>query len=522
MKRIVSIFLVLTLMLSLAACGAHESEAAESESPTNPPVAEETSQSKTLAVSMTDDMPADEYERAVWYGFLPEDLATADPDATTVTWAQYCGMLGRMIKSYEEGAYPAWEEMTINAPDTGMKRDGAMVSLLFAAKVMGLAAFNAQPPAAFDTYADSVWDNVTMDYPVFDWNTAIDLGEGCVDNNHVGPSYDFCLRRISVRSGKSLLEFNENDDLCLEQPLTLREAVLSAIRLYESEYGAFISAVSSETLKLAGKMPAAAYNNLPRWHGHTVPPRMWWYGPETQETYMEDEISLYASFGFNFLRAPLLCEELFLDGDVSQPNRAAFNRLDELLEYAAKYGIHICMDLHTMPGFTTNETDDDDILFSDQATQELFADIWQTIAAYFRDIPSNLLSFNLLNEPHPHTDEVLTDEVYAAVMQKAIDAIREQSPERLIIASGAGVSWAEPCEGLANAKIAQGTSVYFLNEGADMWPLYYINKNMNAAEGELTLKGDFPAGTTLTVSVMQYSGGSYTLFADNTRIAEFD
>ena len=74
-----------------------------------------------------------------------------------------------------------------------------------------------------------------MDYPVFKWNTPIDLGEGCSDENHVGPSYDFCLRRVSSLSGKSLLEFDANGDLRLEYPFTLREAVLSVARLYKSD-----------------------------------------------------------------------------------------------------------------------------------------------------------------------------------------------------------------------------------------------------------------------------------------------
>ena len=179
-------------------------------------------------------MPDDEYGRAIWYGFLPEALADADPDDTVLTWSQYCNMLGSAIKLHKESNYSTWLEMTQSAPDTEMKRDGAMVSLLFAAKTMGYASFNAQAPSAFDTYSPKVWEVVTMDYPVFDWDTPIDLGDGCSDNNHVGPAYDFCLRRVSLESNNSLLEFDEAGDLRLEQPLTLREAAISAIRLYES------------------------------------------------------------------------------------------------------------------------------------------------------------------------------------------------------------------------------------------------------------------------------------------------
>jgi len=178
--------------------------------------------------------PEDEYERAIWYGFLPENLVDSDPDNTILTWDMYCDMLGRMIAIHDEAASSTWLEITEEAPSTEMKRDGAMVSLLFAAKTMGFASLNGVKPEAFDDYAPKVWEVVTMDYPVFDWDTPIDFGDGVSDNNHVGPAYDFCIRRVSFETDKSLLEFDETGDLRLEWPLTLQEAALSVVRLYES------------------------------------------------------------------------------------------------------------------------------------------------------------------------------------------------------------------------------------------------------------------------------------------------
>ena len=195
--------------------------------------------------------PDGEYERAIWYGFLPEELVESDPESTVLTWAQYCDMLGRAIRLHDESDYPEWQKVTKRAPDKEMKRDGAMVSLLFAAKAMGYAFFNANTPAEFNDYAPKVWDVVTMDYPVFNWNTPIDLGDGCSDNNHVGPAYDFCLRRVSFETNKSLLEFDEKGDLRLEQPLTLRDAALSVIRLYESDFGIDFGTLSGNGANLA-------------------------------------------------------------------------------------------------------------------------------------------------------------------------------------------------------------------------------------------------------------------------------
>ena len=80
-------------------------------------------------------IPTNEYERAMWYGFLQDDLITTNPEDTIVTWAQYCEMLGSMVKLHDESAYLEWQEMTKDAPDTEIKRDGAAIALLYAGQI---------------------------------------------------------------------------------------------------------------------------------------------------------------------------------------------------------------------------------------------------------------------------------------------------------------------------------------------------------------------------------------------------
>ena len=228
MKRMLSMLLCLALLLPLAAC-----VRAESIGETGP------------AESAVLD---EELERAVDCGLVTAGELTDLEGA--VTWKRFCELLGGVIGRYDSAAGAEWTDMTSGAPDEEMRRDGAMVALLFAAKAAGMAGFNAQAPEAFGGYADRVWEVVSMDYPVFDWNTPIDLGDGCSDNNHVGPAYDFCLRRVSMVSGKPLLEFDGQGDLRLEQPLTLREAVQAALRLYESDEETAAAQLEAETATL--------------------------------------------------------------------------------------------------------------------------------------------------------------------------------------------------------------------------------------------------------------------------------
>ena len=218
MRRFAALLLAICLLISLSACGTEE-----------PPI---TPTATAEAEDLSAKIPMDEWERAAWYGFLPEDAG--DPDSA-VTWAQFCAMLGKAISLYDKSRLPAWEEETVDAPEEEMRRDGGMVALLFGAKAMGLASFNALVGDYFGEYAGRVWEVVTMDYPLFAWDAPIDLGEGCADNNHVGPAYDFSQRRVSLVSGLPLLEFDEAGDLRLEQPFTIEEAALAVLRLYESE-----------------------------------------------------------------------------------------------------------------------------------------------------------------------------------------------------------------------------------------------------------------------------------------------
>ena len=216
MKKLAALLLAGCMLIALAACGGGA----------------EMNASSAEDLSAGGAMPTDELERAVWYGFVPED---GTDGSAAVTWEEFCAMLGKAISLYDESRLPAWEEETAGAPEEAMRRDGGMVALLFGAKAMDLATFNASAGDGFGEYAGRVWEVATMDYPLFAWDTPIDLGDGCADNNHVGPAYDFSQRRISLVSALPLLEFDESGDLRLEQPFTAEEAALAVLRLYESE-----------------------------------------------------------------------------------------------------------------------------------------------------------------------------------------------------------------------------------------------------------------------------------------------
>ncbi len=172
--------------------------------------------------------------------------------------------------------------------------------------------------------------------------------------------------------------------------------------------------------------------------------------------------------------------------------------MDRLLEYGAENGVHVCFDLHDMPGFRTNDDSAPNTLFTDEAAQALFVEFWRFLADWYKEVPSSLLSFNLLNEPHPADGEELTDEAYSALMRRAIDAVRESSPDRLIFVDMLDIPMGTPVYGLADAQVVQSAHLYFLPDGTQSWPCYFINGFIHRDAGTLSLQGDFPAGTELS------------------------
>lgn len=89
MRRFAALLLAICLLVSLSACGTEE----QTITPTT------TAEAKELST----EIPMDEWERAAWYDFLPEDAG--DPDSA-VTWSQFCAMLGKAISLYDESRLP--------------------------------------------------------------------------------------------------------------------------------------------------------------------------------------------------------------------------------------------------------------------------------------------------------------------------------------------------------------------------------------------------------------------------------
>ena len=482
-------------------------------------------------------MVDEEIQKAIDLGLVPEALQ-GDYD-TQISYAEFCGILDAMIGAVRPDCLDAWQERSADfrEADDPMTRMEGMLVLFYAAECTGVDAIGFWESIALQNSVPGgmdFWEGIG-EYPLLP-----DAFAAYKNDALIGTDYEWVSGQqyadaavaftqcYSFGNGNTYFDFDENYMLNFGAALTRGDAIRAAERLYETiRFFTYVSAenamecdVSAESIALAEKMPAATYDALPKWNGHAIIARDEFNNFGLGRNYTEEEVEAIALSGFNFVRVPLKFDQLFNGTDMTQVCSAYLETIDDLLNWCAKYGIHVCFDLHDMPGYTTNGDDSDDVLFHDEESQRYFVGFWQFIAQRYKDVPSNLLSFNLLNEPHG--DSELTDEAYSAVMRKAIDAVRAASPNRLMIASTLGVTWGAPVRGLADAEVAQGFSGYILADGTEQWPHYYINQCFHAAEGDIVLKGDFPAGTELVLKPLAFVSAKYEILADGTQVCGFD
>ena len=195
--------------------------------------------SKTLkcAVRVRYDIPATEYERAVWYGIADAGMSETDAAAEAITYKDFCAMAGRMIKLYKPSALKGWNKLTKKAPDTVMKREAAFLAMHYLAEAVDLNIINehTHPYEDFDFCSNASWED-----PVFSIDTPVKSNvDPFFEDRHMysridNASFYFVIRRKSCITGFALMEPTD-DDWRIKNDLTYKEAVEAIVRLYESD-----------------------------------------------------------------------------------------------------------------------------------------------------------------------------------------------------------------------------------------------------------------------------------------------
>ena len=235
-----------------------------------------------------------------------------------------------------------------------------------------------------------------------------------------------------------------------------------------------IAGAVAPSLSLAGaELPMPTAQHLPRWRGFNLLEKFV-KRREGNPPYQESDFTLLEEWGFNFVRLP--CSYLCWTDpeDWLKLREPELKDLDAAVEMGTRHHVHVNLNLHRAPGYCVNPPKEPLDLWKDEKALEACAFHWSQLAKRFKGIPSQRLSFDLLNEPPD-----IPEDTYVRVVTRLVGAIRSEDPQRLIIADG--LRWGgSPVNGLVQLKIAQSTRGYepvqishfraSWMHGSDTWP----------------------------------------------------
>jgi endoglucanase len=221
----------------------------------------------------------------------------------------------------------------------------------------------------------------------------------------------------------------------------LKSAILGTAAMAANQAG--LLRAESETAALAQK--------LPRWRGFNLLEK---FQADENRPFVDTDFQWMSDWGFDFVRLPMDYRCWTDKKDPYRLDEKVLAEIDQAVEWGKKYGIHVDLNLHRAPGYTVASPKEKINLWKDEEAQKQFDFQWAAFAKRYRGIPPKQLSFDLVNEPAN-----VNSEKYAKVVRRAAAAIRNEDPERLVIADGLQYG-REPVPALADLGIAQSTRGY--------------------------------------------------------------
>jgi aryl-phospho-beta-D-glucosidase BglC (GH1 family) len=278
-------------------------------------------------------------------------------------------------------------------------------------------------------------------------------------------------------------------------------------------------------------LPEASWDRLPTWRGFNLQNQF--HRDWSRRPFNAAEFQLISSLGFNFVRIPIDYRVYISGGNWTQFSESALQELDRAVSLGGQHGLHVCLNLHRIPGYTVASPAETRNLFTDPEAQRVAALHWRTLAQRYVGIPNRRLSFNLFNEPPD-----IPPAAYSNVVAQLCAAIRSVDPGRLIIADGLNYG-RTPVPELIPLQVAQATRGYSpfglthyqasWVSGSSNWalpewpspqvPIYLFGPQKPEFRSTLTVQTSLSRDTRLRVRVGQVSARSRLMVrADGTQV----
>jgi len=253
--------------------------------------------------------------------------------------------------------------------------------------------------------------------------------------------------------------------------------------------GAFAAiSIAGLKAKAMGMKPKKLALTFPRYRGFNFPVEFGSKGSQRRR-FQEKDLEIMKEWGFDFARIPMTYRNWAKKDDWLNIDEEVIKEIDAVVELGRQYKIHMNLNLHRIPGYCINSRGREVMdLYEDtpermQKALDAAVFHWKMFARRYKGIPSTELSFDLINEP-PHLKE---DKRHVEVVTALVKGIREEDPDRLIVADGKNVGRL-PIMGIADLGVVQSTRGYdpvtvshyeagwmpkgaFETKGKPAWPL---------------------------------------------------
>ena len=218
-------------------------------------------------------------------------------------------------------------------------------------------------------------------------------------------------------------------------------------------------------------------NRLPKWKGFNLTDFNTPDPSNNRRSTTEDHLKWMRDWGFDFIRLPISYpyylrfdrSKKIIPGEVYQIDDASVNKIDNLVQLAHKYNLHVCLNLHRAPGYCINAGFNEPYnLWKDDEAQKAFYFHWNYWAKKYKNVSHDKISFDLLNEPSMREDMndqhsksgPVPGELYRKVAKTAAETIHKENEHHLVIADGNNVG-NQPIIEIRDLDIAQSCRGYY-------------------------------------------------------------
>jgi len=205
--------------------------------------------------------------------------------------------------------------------------------------------------------------------------------------------------------------------------------------------------------------PVKSVPDFPRYRGFNLLAKFSGRGPSKK--FDEEDFEIMADWGFDFARIPMSYWNWASKNDWYNINEDVLKDIDEVVDLGRQYNIHINLNFHRVPGYCINGRNLEPVDLFDDTSENMQRALdavvyhWKIFAKRYKGIPSSQLSFDLINEPPSMKEETR----YVEVVKALVKGIREEDPDRLIVADGKDVG-RNPVYGIADMGLVQSTRGY--------------------------------------------------------------